>query len=412
MIHVVCAKSNNIGLEAILTMANDLNKEMDSLSVFLGQPLALDPLSSSVDLVHVRNVADRVQKILEKIEDAVPYINLALSVSGAKLGTMQTGVSSSGNGLNSISMLLNASSLLQSACRSDDKNLIPMGFPCRVYRLFDASVRAKGVENWTWKLEHLASLAKVYHSTPQGSNSTDRSSKDSNLTPSHLLIQPYRFDGSSGVNATDEEEPLEFLLSELHSMYFTATGRLLNIPDSNPGAPVLVLHLKEYIAIEILTADEIRSMTDSDSEDSDAEDSETDTSPASDKTKKPFSTGSPESIDGPWSHQLALLETILRLVAVENALSASHLSIPDDLLNVYLSSNQTPSSLSMDVSVGAPPIHYSPQSSPMGKSRSKRTNRGTPQPNQPYSESQDRTGAPARALNLMEKFIQSSNTKE
>ncbi|KAI9159596.1 hypothetical protein H9P43_008936 [Blastocladiella emersonii ATCC 22665] len=315
LIQVVSAKSNNQGLHAVLSMADDLNAEIDEL---------LATLNDTASPPAAATVSARVRRILAKIEDAVPYINLALAVSGVRLG---------GEGGLSMHTLLNASRAVLSA--GDGDAFMGTAFPCRVYRLFEASVRAEGLPNWTWKLEHLQSSAAVWRGA--GKAGGDR------VVVREMSPMP-----------GEAPQVLDFDVASLKAMFFTATGRLLNIPNSEPGRPVLVLHMDEYVAIEVLAPED-------DDDDSDLDDDDSDDGGDSDGEKSKPKSSRPKAKDAvvappadpkrPWvaapmpttsSTSLALLESILRLAALENTLGGvSHLDVPDDELWAHLSNNQT-----------------------------------------------------------------------
>ncbi|KAI9219475.1 RanGTP-binding protein-domain-containing protein [Blastocladiella britannica] len=504
MIQVVCAKSNNLGLQAVLVMAGELNREMDALSLVIASTLApsdhrddaadenvgasvapLLPQSHAEMLQHARDVTARVQRILDKIEDSVPYINLALAISGVNL---TTGPSASGSMLPGggvpLHTLLNASNLVAAAEPDAHATSLPVSgewldvvFPCRVYTLFRASVRADGLDNWTWKLEHLVSHLRIWRALPGASAITDQ---DLSALASRLVAVE--------TTGMPDEPPgvLSFDLGQLKAMFFTATSRLLNIPDANPGQPVLVLHLSDYVAIEVITAQELSERDDSDEsseldEDDDDDDSALPTSAASTPARAsrraqhgsaigtprtprtsrtpaaaaassstaativPGAPGltipPPSSQQHPpaLSHHLALLETTLRLLALEHTLGASHLSIPDDQLWAHLSSDQvkpntgfplpTPGLLPMSSPAPASP---SPSTTSSRRARASRRTAaaaaasvrqsmgGTSLPSTPTTHigqdrratktgaregSEERTPAPDRALNLMGRFL-------
>ncbi|KAJ3361864.1 hypothetical protein GGF32_006893 [Allomyces javanicus] len=446
MIQVVCAKSNHVGLHAVLTMAQDLHRDLDTLSAFLATALGSDS-AHSVSLAQVHAVSERVQAILAKIEDSVPYLNLAIAVSGVKLGggTGSAGARAAAPASAlSLSVLLNASALLQRAALAADEAdngsstaTVPMAFPCRVYRLFEASVRAEGRPNWTWKLEHLQSAVTVRWADPT-------------------------VEGASGaLVVTDrmgENETLTWDLADLKRMLFTATGRLLNIPDSSPGAPVLVLHLDEYVALEILPPDEW-DPTPSDSESDDDDDDESDVDDQAVKSdpvfrvpatpirkptaaRRPTPPTAPTDDDEPLpvSHQLSLLEAVLRLITVERALGTPHLAVPDDLLWAYLASDQMPDIGSAAVAppVPLPPVYLSPAPATAtvpspAASRSRRSVGRSPAPppaerdetppppaarrkSRPsrrgleHLQQVERTPAPVRVANLMNRFMHAAET--
>ncbi|KAJ3370207.1 hypothetical protein GGF31_004265 [Allomyces arbusculus] len=440
MIQVVCAKSNHVGLHAVLTMAQDLHRDLDTLSAFLATALGSDSVHS-VSLAQVHAVSERVQAILAKIEDSVPYLNLAIAVSGVKLGggTGSAGARAAAPASAlSLSVLLNASALLQrAALAADEANddsstaTVPMAFPCRVYRLFEASVRAEGRPNWTWKLEHLRSAVTVRWADPT-------------------------VEGASGalvvMDRTGENDTLQWDLADLKRMLFTATGRLLNIPDSSPGAPVLVLHLDEYVALEILPPDEwdpTPSESESDDEDDESDSKNDDSSesnpvfripatpvgkPTATRRPTPPATTTDDDEPLPVSHQLSLLEAVLRLITVERALGTPHLAVPDDLLWVYLASDQMPDigSVAVAAPVPLPPVYLSPAPASAtapspAASRSRRSVGRSPAPapaerdatpppvlrrkSRPsrrgleHLQQVERTPAPVRVTNLMNRFM-------
>ncbi|KAJ2888647.1 Ran-specific GTPase-activating protein 30, partial [Coemansia aciculifera] len=189
-------------------------------------------------------IAQDLRNLIEKIDDSVPLLNLALTTSGAHLGaTLPEGVSPA--------RLMQASALLSHASPDDGKVGSP--FVLRLYSMFAASVRPKSSHDFTWKEEFVKCRLTLCRST----------SEDQVLAYELRILE----DTNDGRYHEEQEEKnkksggeeLVVPLDRVRSMYYTSTGSLLNIEDST--SPVLVLSVSTATD-DTTTTDSLKSMAD------------------------------------------------------------------------------------------------------------------------------------------------------
>ncbi|KAJ2618118.1 Ran-specific GTPase-activating protein 30 [Coemansia sp. RSA 1365] len=212
-----------------------------------------------------------LKDLLEKIDDAVPLLNLALTTSGAHLGSsLPTDISPS--------RLMQASALLSRAAAWFDvrsagyagsggvipEALVGEPFTLRLYSLFVGSVRPNSKHDFTWKEEFAlchAGLWRVMDANAAAGKADSiysdfcyelRILEDQNDGRYHDLEQDSA--GSSGSShptwVADVTRHLEsrnvrpgftvrIPMESIGGMHYTSSGSLLNIEDSN--SPVLVI---------------------------------------------------------------------------------------------------------------------------------------------------------------------------
>ncbi|PIA16370.1 Ran-binding-domain-containing protein [Coemansia reversa NRRL 1564] len=358
LIDIISARGHST-MASVLQLTNALRKDILAFSAKLAM------LDQMLD-----EVGDSVEDLLEKIDDAVPLLNLALTTSGAHLGSsLPTDISPS--------RLMQASALLSRAAAWFDvrsagyagpggaipEALVGEPFTLRLYSLFVGSVRPNSKHDFTWKEEFAlchAGLWRVMDANAAAGKADTmyanfcyelRLVEDQNDGRYHDLEQNSA--GSSGSPhptwVTDVTRHLEsrdvrpgstvrIPMENIGELHYTSSGSLLNIEDSN--SPVLVISFESgrssedglgisasagtlapeaakttrWFALEI--ANDAEPSERSDDGDSDSEDD--------------------ANSDGQGSNDEALLEYIVRLAAIETSEQTSHLEIPDEKLRLYL----------------------------------------------------------------------------
>ncbi|KAJ2008484.1 Ran-specific GTPase-activating protein 30 [Coemansia thaxteri] len=186
-------------------------------------------------------VVDGLQALLDKIDDAVPLLSLALTTSGAHLGgALPAGVSPA--------RLMQASAVL---ARAPAGAMVGTPFVLRLYSLFVGSVRPKSRHDFTWKEEygrcHLGLWRSADADSPFGYEL--RVLEDTNDGRYHgdapdaaslpdWAADIVRLSGGAAGAGRSIVVPLDCVAS----LYYTSAGSLLNIEDST--SPVLVLSVR------------------------------------------------------------------------------------------------------------------------------------------------------------------------
>lgn len=358
------ALQGNTMLSRALELVAPLRKDIDALL----HQVKLDPEQEVSETKIAEDLYEQMNSILENINHIVPYLNLALTASSIS----QRGLNSN----KSVSRLLQASSILgRSICKVKEKYLVAKCLPVTLYTLFESSHRSKQFADWTWKED----FAKA-HCFLVREDRPDRVSY--NLTfvedlcdgrmhseaPKPLSKDSeylYRFTLESG-GREQIGRVLTLPLANLSKIYYSFSGQLLRIPDSL--APVLILKsLKELVGdtVKSQTSDthvwiaveqymESGSEVSSDGESSSEDDVKLNTPRKSKRTVSKVSrrTESEDSKSG--RVNISVLDSLLRLAAVEVAENCSHLSLSDETLSLYLDQfSGTPNNCISDSSIGA-----------------------------------------------------------
>ncbi|KAJ2867208.1 Ran-specific GTPase-activating protein 30 [Coemansia aciculifera] len=385
LVEIIAARGRST-LEGALPLTHSLRRDILALSTSL--PSATSPrksdglaslFRSSNTQTHPESestVVTELQALLEKIDDAVPFLNLALTTSGAHLGgTLPEGISPA--------RLMQASSVL---ARAPAGSRVGQPFVLRLYSLFVASVRPKSRHDFTWKEEFVKCRLCLWRQT-QGLAYELRILEDTNDGRYHseepqANVVEWAADMGDGVGVGGKSVVIP--LDRVASLYYTSAGSLLNIEDST--SPVLVLSVRpdppaedplqnmaefgkldssvRWYALEVAATDNDEdSGTDSDSSEAD---SNADLSEEDEKLAQTFDqlcsvtyeSSSGETSDSPktppttlgdellrpldflvheWNMcTLSLLEYMIRLASVEMTEQISHLEVPDEKLRLYL----------------------------------------------------------------------------
>ncbi|KAI8905535.1 RanGTP-binding protein-domain-containing protein [Gorgonomyces haynaldii] len=318
LIELSCAQGFST-LEPALHLTNELRQKM----ILLGNlSVVAEPSSSDLQAV-VQNLED----ILEYIEKIIPLLQLCLQASGTTFSNqLDQGISPN--------RLLKASSYL-----SKQQPTVGPHFNVKMYTLFEGSARKATAADWTWT-----------ETFPKARVSVKRH-KDFEYD---CLIEQDLNDGRFHEEVQEATgfvlgQTKTFSISRISKMYYTWSGKLLNIEDA--AYPILIIKVKseqvktdgtpkqtattEWIALEVY----MDQIVDSDSEDDLAQELE---KLHIDKTDDSLS-------------QLSLLEYIIRLCALESREQVSHLECTDQIICQYFTQSSDPERVPV-MSAGASPL--------------------------------------------------------
>ncbi|RKP24949.1 RanGTP-binding protein-domain-containing protein, partial [Syncephalis pseudoplumigaleata] len=324
LVEIIAARGNT-ALESVLELTTALRRDMDRFA----RRLAADEEDVATRAASVARVTRELKALLARIEDAVPFLNLALTTSGANLGTsLPTSVSPS--------RLMQASSALADCARRfrDEGGLreewVWPAFDLRFYRMFRGSIRPKSLKDSTWVMEMARCTGRVARAVVSTSDGLDY--------VYDLVLEEDFNDGLYHEELADQDAAAagevhgrewRIAVEEVERLYYSSSGRLLEIEGAKH--PVLVLKRGaaaagvvadpgdvEWFAIELYQeGDMVGDATDDEEEEEEEEDAAKPTAAAMIGT-------------------LSLLEFIVRLSALEVCLQRSHLEAPDEMINLFL----------------------------------------------------------------------------
>lgn len=265
------AARGNTSLESAVTLTKSLRWDIQALGQRLAKAASSEEISrkgpkSSRDQAiidaQVKAIIKDIKRLLTRIEDAVPLMNLAITTSGAKLSTNLPSTVSP-------SRLLQASTFLTAGDTQysmSDSHAIQIGptFTLSMYMLFASHVRPhdqESVREATWKeVMHKARLKlrrvpmNLYYSDDQTKSPQFPASVGTDEYAYQVLIIEDFDDGR--VHSFEEGEPQpqacegvatagirEILpIHQISKIFYADTGRILNIStEGETNNPVLLL---------------------------------------------------------------------------------------------------------------------------------------------------------------------------
>jgi hypothetical protein len=335
--------NGNQDLEPALEMCNDLKRDLDLFT--LETQAALKSKSDPVALV------SKLKRLLTQVDDTVPSLYLSLR-----------SIDSSSDKISS-SKLVQASNLLQQQQNPSSS------FTVTLYSLFAANIRppstlAPSSFECTWKEE-----ARKCHLTIE--KQKQQSSPSSPPSIGYELV--LKEDTDDGLYHDKDDKPKEWhwQVDHIKRMFYTKSGKLLNIEDARASVLVLKLLKKDldggdetsssspqpvmkakeatpdiqrselqvadWFAVEIWN--DSSDDDDDDSEDDDGEDNDTEAT-----NKKQSKTKQDDTKDAIGSDltepmlpmNLLLLESVIKLALLEVTEQMNHLNASDELLNMYM----------------------------------------------------------------------------
>lgn len=309
-------------------------------------------------------VESYMKDLLFRIEEAIPLISLALTTSGAHLSARLPDSVSPGRLLQAANYLSNADLRFDAG-----KNAVQVGpvFSLKLYSIFYGAHRVQAITDISWKEEH--AKCRVW---------LERVKHDQMIYSYQLHIEEDLDDGryheQEELKAGGRKRTID--VTAVTRLFFSASGRLLEIDGSN--TPVLVLKLNslfqvvpdqpatldqygqvEWLAFELYESEEDE---DDDEDEQDEEESETEDEDDDDakseegkeqkkeeeekrrreedddleaelaKKMMNLSLNGPP-IDGP---SLSLLEYLIRLAALQANDQESMYQIDDERISLYL----------------------------------------------------------------------------
>ncbi|PVI00991.1 Ran-binding-domain-containing protein [Periconia macrospinosa] len=282
MIELIAARGNT-SLESAVTLTKSLRWDIQSLGVRLSKAVGEAELvrkgssrrnSAAQNELELKRIISEIKKLLIRIEDAVPLINLAITTSGVNLSTTLPATVSP-------SRLLQASTFLtagdsQYNMMSPRAQQIGPTFTLSMYMLFSGHAYRpqdeEGVRETTWKeVMHKARvtllrvpLDHVYdYPTPFGDNAerTERTTEDHIPSEGRLHEFAYQLlvledldddrvhtfeDGEAqpgpyeGVDLAGVREIIP--IHEISKIFYADTGKILNIgAEGETNNPILLL---------------------------------------------------------------------------------------------------------------------------------------------------------------------------
>ncbi|OMH79091.1 RanBD1 domain-containing protein [Zancudomyces culisetae] len=272
-------------------------------------------------------INEKIRALLSNINGYLPILNLILSTIQNCSSSFQI------HSTLPISKTIEASKLISSGLK--------ITFPVTLFYLFKCSERPQNKSDFTW-------MEKVYKAdlkimTNQKYNRTINILRDFNDGRFH--------------NEDEKEFEMQFDVSSIHKMFYSTSGLLLNIEDSNSAVLVLKITYKneiEYYAVKMFEDSETvpESCSDSDSElelESDsakslvrrASDCETQLSTCKDIQQNNSENKKDDGSGIYLCSDIRLLEIILKLAGLESSMQKSHLLIPDEILLSYLAEHNS-----------------------------------------------------------------------
>ncbi|KAJ1768073.1 Ran-specific GTPase-activating protein 30, partial [Coemansia sp. RSA 1813] len=223
------------------------------------------------------SIVENLKTLLMNIEDAVPLLNLALTTSGAHLGSsLPPGISPSR--LMQASALLSRSSTWLSMKNQKDHGstdvMVGDPFVLRLYSLFVGSVRPKSKSDFTWKEEYAKCHVALWRCTDSSSDPEDAFEPGEYVYELRIIedLDDGRYhddeaqeapgspkskkidDWVATMNRRNDETGKNIRtgriicipLDRVNSLHYTSAGSLLNIEDSS--SPVLVVSSSQDVS--------------------------------------------------------------------------------------------------------------------------------------------------------------------
>ncbi|KAI8914089.1 RanGTP-binding protein-domain-containing protein [Entophlyctis helioformis] len=301
-------RSHSKLLASALTLSRDLNRDLEDLGRSVGAlgqqsgtaaspatPLRSNPdafghpssvsMDASDQIAELDQVVLAFRAVIGQVDSLVPYLQMALQVSGVQFGNrVPVGVSPvllsrASHALSVVDAQL--VSFYASQSQSPPSSVAPPAptlpmfvgpvFWVKMYSLFEGSARSKTVVDWTWKEEYPKCRARLLRhdsrrppDTPSDAASSDEPlyqrtftlALDQDLNDGRFHDELFgNIDSSAAAGKTADvydakrQPSTKFLLGEqrrisldsIQSVFYTNSGKLLNIEDAT--MPVLVLKL-------------------------------------------------------------------------------------------------------------------------------------------------------------------------
>ncbi|ODV82638.1 hypothetical protein CANARDRAFT_10371 [[Candida] arabinofermentans NRRL YB-2248] len=347
------ASRGNTNLDSTLRLTKDLKQEIDEFEENI-QDLAGDASNSNkLTPESIKIVESSIQGLMQKIDQAIPVINLALTTSGANLHGADQKVQIDP----SPGRLLNATVIVNDSNKAfdvKDKKEVQVGpnFETTMYNIFyNPAKAAHGESEITWREKYAKCQLKLIR-VPL---------KDRKYHYVIRIVEDFD-DGRYHDEEEDKPEVREIDLSSIIRLFFSASGSLLKLDEKS--SPVLVFKVNK--AYKISGSDDSSSTTssphqiewiaigdydDADEESDSDEDSESDAEEQEEIVELADKSGISLGVKGkkkssnvfkvnPES-QLSLLEYMIRFCVLQATDQISILKVKDERLKMYLT-NENP----------------------------------------------------------------------
>lgn len=282
MIELIAARGNT-SLESAVTLTKSLRWDIQALGVRLASAVGEEKLarkgsskgkSRAQNDVELKLIISDIKKLLDRIEDAVPLINLAITTSGVNLSTTLPATVSP-------SRLLQASTFLTAGDTQYNMSMpraqqIGPAFTLSMYMLFSGHAYRphdeEGIRETTWKeVMHKARIVllrvpldHVYDfPTPFGGDTQRAHESTHSHIPSEGRLHEFAYQllivedlDDDRVHTFDDDEPQpghyegvdlagirEIIpIHEISKIFYADTGKILNIgADGETNNPILLL---------------------------------------------------------------------------------------------------------------------------------------------------------------------------
>lgn len=359
LIKLVAARGNT-NLESTLRLTSALENEVSDFDERITEMNSkLDNASSLKEKnMFIHKVEKYMQDLMLRIDEITPFINLALTTSGANLSTAMPKQVSPG-------LLLQASNFVN---ESNKKRPLIKGARVQVGPTFEVTVYS--IFYNLNKNDNIGKLRVIWQESMKKAMVKIHRVHIENEKYSYLLTLEQDFNDGRYHNTEDGEETpqrFEFNITQIVKLFFSVSGKLLRLEEFD--LPVLVLKIDKNVSStkesEISSTENIEwlamggyDMIDVDSSDSesisdsnskidnsliDNENSKDSTGlnlkksrSGSDTDNDEFEDAIDELVTSPLSSSVALMEYILRLISLQNRDQKSILEVNDERLAIYL----------------------------------------------------------------------------
>ncbi|CAO3630107.1 unnamed protein product [Cunninghamella blakesleeana] len=333
-------------------MCNDLKRDIDSFTQETERALKNNTDPSALVI--------RLKNLLHQVDDTLPSIHLSLRSVDSLAGKIPS------------SKLIQASSILQQSSSSNIKEKKNhLQFTVTLYSLFAANIRSNPTPDSSssspiecvWKEEARKcslTIERIQSSSTENNNNNSSNIVDDDDSVQYNLVLNEDFNDGLYHENDDQPKKWEWRVDHIKKLFFTKSGKLLNIEDAKTSVLVIKLlkqindkteeeakkvddngaiktkettpdihrdelKLADWFAIEIWNNDE-------DDEDEDENGDANKDKKSKNTKKKNFKN---DSIQFPMS--LLLLEYVIKLALLEVSEQMNHLNASDELLNTYMS---------------------------------------------------------------------------
>ncbi|ODV91229.1 hypothetical protein CANCADRAFT_44837 [Tortispora caseinolytica NRRL Y-17796] len=359
LIQLVAARGNS-SIDSAVELANDLRSEIDQFHMYVDRSLD-DSMLSKFSQSNIAEIENRMKLLIAKLDDVIPLLTLALTISGATLNA-------------SLPKTISPSRLLQAAKYIGDTNTrafealkpaensspdvyINVGpeFILKLYTVSTTNVASK-----TWKYcwrEEFAKCRVQLRRAVRLSNASKSDFYTYELKLCEDLNDGLYHEESEIANTSNgfpEGLTKTLSVSGISKLFFSASGKLLEVDDCT--SPVLILKLNKHFQTTSDTSKfEVSKLNDPTSIDwfafelwknyADADTDDENTERDEENQCALIENGLTESFKGMSLNSdnlttlrpsLSLLECLLRLAALQQNDQESMYSITDERISLYL----------------------------------------------------------------------------